>query len=387
MNSVPDTIEVCDCSSSICSDCNSNTWREEGRHADMTRVCDMPFDRRLALISRWDSTQEIAYQLAWAAMRGEIPYDYVCPGNAQLGGMRLGNVNRMVRSILEAGPHPREEGYVGKGRAFRSCWTTLTETDMVLVVRAMYRTEFIRNPDPEKEAWWDFVETVHETLDEHGRTSRGGLGFKPRDYTLEGVATSMLLNRIFEKANRLWDYGVVEEGDLIWTLTLKEESPEEVLKHATSLATGLAQAPALEHWSAEMLADLLWKTEDACNHCTELIFDQIDPCRLAAARAVVNSRRIRETDELWSSMLETEHAEARAQAPEAARMTDNELFHLVWKAKGGCEDCNSLLFADVDPVRLAAIRAQVDEYDANYWNDRADPYEQREMEGKYTDSA
>ena len=39
-----------------------------------TRLFEMPFAERMELVSRWSSTQEIAYQVAWAHMRSKASW-------------------------------------------------------------------------------------------------------------------------------------------------------------------------------------------------------------------------------------------------------------------------------------------------------------------------
>ena len=89
--------------------------------------------------------------------------------------------------------------------------STLEEADLLERIVLVYRHRFIHNPDPAKESWWDFVETVHETLDVDGRTSRDGLTFLVRDWTDEATADARLLNRVFLQASRVWNDSVHPE--------------------------------------------------------------------------------------------------------------------------------------------------------------------------------
>jgi hypothetical protein len=256
----------------------------------------VPFSERMTRISRWESSQDIAYQIAWAYMRGELRHDeswdkgVVYP---HLSGMRLDNVNRMVDLIREASCKPfslDEVRYQNLAQNLDESLPLLTERHMVLMVRAVYRHDFIRNPDLEKDGWWDFVERLHETLDPEGRTSRRGLGFKARDWTPEAARISMLLNRVFAKADRLWDYGTAEEGSYLWNTILADPSPEELLDHVTMLAAARAGTSDLKLLTDEGLVDLLWKTKDACAHCKALTFSVIDAKRLAKAVETVEAR-------------------------------------------------------------------------------------------------
>jgi hypothetical protein len=187
-----------------------------------TRLFAIPFAERMEIVSRWESSQEIAYQIAWAHMRGEVKNDSFY---ALLRSAQRSNVKRMVRLILDHEYDPLDEAYVAMARDLAVCGPLMTEGQGVLMIRALYRREFICNPDPEKAVWWDFVETVHETLDPEGRTSRSGLGFQTRDFTREGAASASLLNRLFAKADRIWNYGSPEEGG-------EERPPWEVLERA-----------------------------------------------------------------------------------------------------------------------------------------------------------
>ena len=88
--------------------------------------------------------------------------------------------------------------------------STLDEAALLKRIVLVYHHRFIHTPDPTKESWWDFVETVHETLDVDGRTSRVGLEFVIRDWTDEASRIARLLNRVFLQA--IWgDYSVHSE--------------------------------------------------------------------------------------------------------------------------------------------------------------------------------
>ena len=245
-----------------------------------TRLFEMPFAERMELVSRWSSTQEIAYQVAWAHMRGESPPDYVCPESESLRGLRLDNVRRMTRLILTQPDNPIDEQYRAMAEMFDVCGPLMTETQKVLMIRAVYRKEFIRNPDPHKEAWFAFVETVHEGMDPHGRTSRKGLGFKTRDWTLEGAQAALLLNRLFAKANKIWDYGAPEEGDRMWADILAETTPVEVLEHARTAKLYLSQADDTAALTDERLADRIEEFMHECPHCRSLLFSKVEAKRL-----------------------------------------------------------------------------------------------------------
>jgi len=82
---------------------------------------------------------------------------------------------------------------------------TLEEAALLERVVLVYRHRFLHNPDPAKESWWDFVETLHETLDVDGRTSRVGLEFVIRDWTDEASRIARLLNRVFLQASFVWN--------------------------------------------------------------------------------------------------------------------------------------------------------------------------------------
>ena len=83
--------------------------------------------------------------------------------------------------------------------------STLEEAALLERVVLVYRHRFLHNPDPAKESWWDFVETLHETLDVDGRTSRVGLEFVIRDWTDEASRIARLLNRVFLQASFVWN--------------------------------------------------------------------------------------------------------------------------------------------------------------------------------------
>lgn len=83
--------------------------------------------------------------------------------------------------------------------------STLDEAALLERVVLVYRHRFLNDPNPAKESWWDFVETLHETLDVDGRTSRVGLEFVIRDWTDEASRIARLLNRVFLHASLVWN--------------------------------------------------------------------------------------------------------------------------------------------------------------------------------------
>ena len=82
---------------------------------------------------------------------------------------------------------------------------TLDEAALLERIVLVYRQRFLKDPNPAKESWWDFVETLHETLDVDGRTSRVGLEFMIRDWTDEASRIARLLNRVFHNASLVWN--------------------------------------------------------------------------------------------------------------------------------------------------------------------------------------
>jgi len=83
--------------------------------------------------------------------------------------------------------------------------STLDEAALLERVVLVYRHRFLNDPNPAKESWWDFIETLHETLDVDGRTSRIGLEFVIRDWTDEASRIARLLNRVFHNASLVWN--------------------------------------------------------------------------------------------------------------------------------------------------------------------------------------
>ena len=108
--------------------------------------------------------------------------------------------------------------------------STLDETALKERIALVYNYRFIHNPDPAKESWWDFVETVHETLDPDGRTSRVGLEFVIRDWTDEANRIARLLTQAFLHA--IWsDYSVHSECRVPKDLsTITDEGLVDILR-------------------------------------------------------------------------------------------------------------------------------------------------------------
>jgi len=138
---------------------------------------------------------------------------------------------------------------------------TLDEPALLERIVSVYRYRFLHNPDPTKESWWDFVETVHETLDPDGRTSRDGLTFLVRDLTDEARRISRLLNHVFACASIVWHApahpdclahlhgALVSDEDLIEVLRVMDRSCP------ACRAFAFAIGPARLEWGVDAL---LW---------------------------------------------------------------------------------------------------------------------------------
>jgi len=147
---------------------------------------------------------------------------------------------------------------------FVNCAPFMTEQQTILTVRAMYRKEFILNTDPEKAAWWAFVESLHAAHDPLGKVSRRDLGFRALDWSIESARITTLLNRIMTKADRLWDYGSPAEGSEEFNIIIAPPTPEEVLEHGKWFMAATRQASAMAGEPVENIAIYL---ERECDHC------------------------------------------------------------------------------------------------------------------------
>jgi len=268
-------------------------------------LASLPFDDRMKFVARWTSSQEMAYQLAWAIMRGECcreRLDAICELIFRRG--HRVPVKTMTALILGA---PKEDGmYIELGESIGDCAQFMTDEQLIRTVRAMYRRTFIQNVDPYKLTWNKFLDEFHEALDVDGRSSRRDHLFITRDWTMEGIILTTRMNIIMTKAERLWDYGTPEEGSAEWERLMAPPGPAEVLAHAAAYKAALAKAPAMADLSVEELGAYLAKG-DHCGICLTAALSQVDVVRLSEAEAEADTWRVQAMwkeeilDRTWNS--------------------------------------------------------------------------------------
>jgi len=159
------------------------------------------------------SVNEKAYQIAWMVMRHELEYDEIDEVVGSVYGCILNDgLLERIHATLDGGLSHEEELLALKGESL----LPLPVADEVPVMRALFRKEFLLNPDPEKRAWHAFLDRFHRTMDPKGLTwvevRQGGYGVsfrRVRDGE-EASALSGRLNRIVREASKEWDFPMME---------------------------------------------------------------------------------------------------------------------------------------------------------------------------------
>ena len=144
--------------------------------------------------------------------------------------------------------------------------STLDEAALLERVVLVYRHRFLNDPNPAKESWWDFIETLHETLDVDGRTSRIGLEFVIRDWTDEASRIVRLLNRVFHNASLVWNDAAHPECRAPITDTAADTRPTTAVMDVSSITD-------------EELVEILRVMSNSCPAC-RAFSNAMDPSRL-----------------------------------------------------------------------------------------------------------
>ena len=139
------------------------------------------------------SPTQIAHELAWKVMRKEMTRDELEPlANWWYSCVIYDGLLDTVYAILDGRLTPEEESPRG--------------AEQVPLLRAMFRKEFLLNPDPKKRAWNAFLVEFHKANDPTGLTVAEGLSFRPGVLGEEAFKMADRLNRFVREARRDWDF-------------------------------------------------------------------------------------------------------------------------------------------------------------------------------------
>ena len=106
--------------------------------------------------------KECAYQIAWAVMRGELDREEVVDVSLfYFQCVRYDGLVEQVYANLDGALEAGEAVWVLKGEALRNNVGGLLVEERESVLKAMFRKEFVLNPDPAKKAWHAFLHNYH----------------------------------------------------------------------------------------------------------------------------------------------------------------------------------------------------------------------------------
>jgi len=217
------------------------------------------------------SVNEKAYQIAWMVMRHELEYDEIDEVvGSHYGCILYDGLLERIHATLDGGLSPEEELLALKGESV----LPLPEADEVPVMRAMFRKEFLLNPDPEKRAWHAFLLRFHAAIDPKGLTwlevkwGQYGVSFRPgaRDGP-EVSDLSAKLNRIVREASKGWDFPLTEGP------TIRDIQDE-------------ADRYLLSTMSKEDLVEFVLERGSCCDACLRHVRSLLGPDRAAAQKAI-----------------------------------------------------------------------------------------------------
>ena len=156
--------------------------------------------RHLFEISFWKDIQAVAYEVAWAYMRGELPEDedvysiyFRCKRFRGLKGM----VDAIRTSVAPADEPPPLSALT-------------TDAEAVAAICLAFRKYFLHDPTRAKTAWNEFTRPYGRVYT--GMESPAGLYFKPA-----GTPAAERLQDLFSTAALSWNYAPIP-------------SPEEVIE-------------------------------------------------------------------------------------------------------------------------------------------------------------
>lgn len=219
------------------------------------------------------SVNEKAHQIAWMVMRHELEYDEIedLVGNIYGCIVHDGLLER-IHATLDGGLSPEEELLALKGESV----LPLPEADQVPVMRAMFRKEFLLNPDTEKRAWRAFLGRFHKAMDPKGLTwvmvRRDGYEVSFRPGARDGPEVSALsgqLNRIVREASKGWDFPLME-GPTV------REIQDEADRHLMS------------EMSEEDLVEFVMERGSCCEACLRHVRSLIGLDKVAAQEAIAD---------------------------------------------------------------------------------------------------
>ena len=231
------------------------------------------------------SVNEKAYQIAWKVLRGELEYDEMeeVVGSYYDCIVYDGLLER-IYATLDGVLSPEEERLALKD--VRS----LSVEEEVPVMRALFRKEFLLNPDPEKKAWHAFLNRFHKAIDPEGLTCiemrQGRYGLSFRQSGGEGGASEMVerLNRIALEASKEWDFPL--EGPRV--RDIRDEADRQFLSK-------MSEADLLEIALERGSSCPVQRSNSCCSACLRHVASLVNqgPVHEAIANELI---RLQETD-------------------------------------------------------------------------------------------
>jgi hypothetical protein len=176
---------------------------------------------------------------------------------------------------------------------------TLSRSELILTIRAMYRKHRLQNRSEESEGIWvAFVSRVHRAFDPDGRCHSGGSRAEFFWYTgdLESVRVGTFLNNLFDDAQELYDYGFIRRGSPEW-INIVEGDPEELAAHEAAKAAALASAPEIAAKPFTEIAALIFRGHLGAPECEARALSAVEPMLLTFIREKVRDMEQRQRQE------------------------------------------------------------------------------------------
>jgi hypothetical protein len=212
---------------------------------------------------------------------------------------------------IEVGPPP-EEILLEAAEALRGeHWNakelaSLSRSELLLTVRAMYRKHRLLDPSGEGDGvWLSFVDRVHRAHDPDWRCHCSGSEFFWYTRDPESIRVGTFLNTLFNDAQTLSDYEGIRRGSPEW-LKIVEGDLEVLKAHEAEKAATLAAAPEIATRTVAELAKWVSTGHFGCAECVALALSAVDPMVRATIyeRAADLKRQEKDDDPDYYEQLE-----------------------------------------------------------------------------------
>ena len=203
---------------------------------------------------------------------------------------------------IEAGP-PAAEIPVEAAEALQGETLTVEELsalprqEIVLIIRAMYRKYVLNSMEVNNgilgSVWLGFVGHIHRAFDPDTLCYNRKTEFFWYTRDIRSIRTGLLLNRLFNDAQALWDYDGPPRGSPVWTEIL--EGNTATTKVALDAAE--ARAPEIAAQSDAAIASSIFRGLLGDAECEAMALSAIEPSRLELIYQIATNLQGHEEDE------------------------------------------------------------------------------------------